>query len=877
MDHWEFLLQQQGTRNWLRIKSEKLAIAPGIYRIAAQSCPPDIEVNLQIIHQTFDQGGQGKRRSQQRTCNTNPKGLMVVIPFTELTPGLWELQITTQEREMMQTLRLQVEPPPEPPRPKTPPIASPETFAAAFAPQPQQPAPPPEFDSETAHGLLEQSISSLEHILAQVSEPPPYVDPPPVAQPVAAAPTETLFADAPDLLASSPPPDLHQVQLTIALLEDSFVRRRDEPILISGHVNALNPHQTNPLDQGFDGVLRYELRDPQSFDLLLNVEQPLSDATIPLVFNYLLDVPTAYATRLILGEVILEVFTQQQEQMLPYKLASQSFSITASLEELLDTVTQVPISEPEPIPDLQLPPTQLVDFGDLWAPPVEVRTEQTSSLPPRLNRSPSQRRKPLDLPSFGNPPSQQPPLERSLWDDQPEEPIAAPALTSSPEPEPPPSILALLSEDEGPPPPLTTTEEDWLGLTFWPEPSEPIPPITPPTLSIPEPPSGSAMIADVEASLDARSGEEALGRDVAETGEGNWDEEEAPTLLIESEFLEENGDWGVEPALDPSLDQVDAAFAQLPIQDRFWQQINDFAGQDLDLDVENGNDPVGAKNLSPSPENFPPLGSWVELGESLEAEFIATPPGEPPPEPDFYPDEEPPAAPALRWDAVEQALTAIGDRPASPQENRAASPQENRPPITSDANAWGRGDWPIQEFVVDDDEDEPPPPPHKGISQFTKGYDTSGLPYPKELWPMAQIQERAPLYTPKHQEPKYQEPTPVAAPILGVQGGELTAGEMILVKIKLPPQAGTFYVKLWVLDRETRQLLDGPRSFIEFIPNAAGELETMTQLIVPLGTQSVRFEAVTINVTTQQESHKTQCDRTVIPPNLQAFNDPDLF
>lgn len=197
--------------------------------------------------------------------------------------------------------------------------------------------------------------------------------------------------------------------------------------------------------------------------------------------------------------------------------------------------------------------------------------------------------------------------------------------------------------------------------------------------------------------------------------------------------------------------------------------------------------------------------------------------------------------------------------------------------MAADANAWSRGDWPIQEFVVDDEEDEPPPPPHKGISQLTKGYDTSGLPYPKELWPMAQIQERAPLYTPKHQEPKYQEPTPVAAPILGVQGGELTAGEMILVKIKLPPQEGTFYVKLWVLDRETRQLLDGPRSFIEFIPNATGELETMTQLIVPLGTQSVRFEAVTINVTTQQESHKTQCDRTVIPPNLQAFNYQELL
>jgi len=242
---------------------------------------------------------------------------------------------------------------------------------------------------------------------------------------------------------------------------------------------------------------------------------------------------------------------------------------------------------------------------------------------------------------------------------------------------------------------------------------------------------------------------------------------------------------------------------------------------------------------------------------------MATPPGEPPPEPDFYPEAEPPTARASRWDAVEQALSAIGDRTASPQENRS--------PITSDANAWGRGDWPIQEFVVDDEEDEPLPPVKQGlgarsqINALQKGYDTSGLPYPKELI------HRSAIQPPEESTPIFQEPTAVAAPILGLQGGELTAGEMILVRIKLPPQEGTFYVKLWVLDRETRQLLDGPRSFIEFTPNSAGDLETMTQLIVPLGTQSVRFEAVTINVTTQQESHKTQCDRTVIPPNLQAL------
>ncbi|TVQ52838.1 MAG: hypothetical protein EA366_13750, partial [Spirulina sp. DLM2.Bin59] len=669
--------------------------------------------------------------------------------------------------------------------------------------------------------------------------PPPYVDPPPVAQPVAAAPapTETVFVDGPEAIASPIDADFHNIQLTIALLEDSFVRRRDEPILISGHVNALNPHQPNPLDQGFDGVLRYELRDPQSFDLLLNVEQPLSDATIPLVFNYLLDVPTAYATRLILGEVILEVFTQQQGQLLPYKLTSQSFSITASLEELLDTVTQVPIPEPEPMPDVQLPPTQSVDLGDPWAPPGQ--TEQATALPPRLKRPPFQQRKPLTLPSFGNPPPQKPSLERSLWDDNPEEPPPAPALTPSPEPELPPSILSILSEDEGPPPPLTTTEEDWLGLTFWPESSEPIPPITPPPPPL-ESRSGPATLAEVDDSAADLDGDEFLGDDglaeeLKDHGEG-W--EAGPLPEAKANDPEANG-WL--KAVDPADQAVDAAFAQLPLQDRFWQQINDFAqeGRDLGLDPE------------ATAEESAQFSPWVDVGEGLEAEFTATPPGELAPDVNPELDQEPEPTAPLQWDAVEQALSAIGDDPAD------------------NATGWHREDWPIQEFVVDDEEEAESPPPRQGITRMQKGYDTSGLPYPKELLHRGEDQPAT--------APVFQELTAVAAPILGVQAGELTAGEMILVKIKLPPQEGTFYVKLWVQDRETRQLLDGPRSFIEFTPNSAGDLETMTQLIVPLGTQSVRFEAVTINVTTQQESHKTQCDRTVIPPNLQGFNPQELL
>ncbi|MEH2286777.1 hypothetical protein [Nostoc sp.] len=108
-------------------------------------------------------------------------------------------------------------------------------------------------------------------------------------------------------------------------------------------------------------------------------------------------------------------------------------------------------------------------------------------------------------------------------------------------------------------------------------------------------------------------------------------------------------------------------------------------------------------------------------------------------------------------------------------------------------------------------------------------------------------------------------------PHLYVPEGELIAGKSIIVRIVLPEVPLQVVVKLWLEDYQTRYLLDGPHLLTNLLPNASRGLEVMTQLNIPFGCLEIRLEAIALDLTTQQESHKVTIVRTVIPPDL-----PDL-
>jgi hypothetical protein len=105
-------------------------------------------------------------------------------------------------------------------------------------------------------------------------------------------------------------------------------------------------------------------------------------------------------------------------------------------------------------------------------------------------------------------------------------------------------------------------------------------------------------------------------------------------------------------------------------------------------------------------------------------------------------------------------------------------------------------------------------------------------------------------------------------PELYVQQAELISGKSVNVRVRLPEGNSHLGVKLWLEDCHTRHLLDGPHLLTNLTPNKNQQLEVITKLNVPFGCLEIRLEAVAINRSTQQESHKFTIQRTVIPPDL---------
>ncbi len=88
MEYWEFLIQREGDRGWRTIETGNLQLMEGKYRIVANSDLLNTQIQTRVTYQTSDRIPQ--RRSQARHQTTNLRGLLAVIPFTNLQSGIWQ-------------------------------------------------------------------------------------------------------------------------------------------------------------------------------------------------------------------------------------------------------------------------------------------------------------------------------------------------------------------------------------------------------------------------------------------------------------------------------------------------------------------------------------------------------------------------------------------------------------------------------------------------------------------------------------------------------------------------------------------------------------------------------------------------------------------
>jgi hypothetical protein len=120
------------------------------------------------------------------------------------------------------------------------------------------------------------------------------------------------------------------------------------------------------------------------------------------------------------------------------------------------------------------------------------------------------------------------------------------------------------------------------------------------------------------------------------------------------------------------------------------------------------------------------------------------------------------------------------------------------------------------------------------------------------------------------------EDTPVPTPLVEILTDEIIAEQPIHLRVKLPDITPKIAVKVWMSDRQTRTLLDGPRWLMDFSPNGFDQVETSLQILAPQGSLEIRIEAIAVELQTQRESQKIGLERSVTPADLPDLWDDDL-
>jgi hypothetical protein len=104
MEYWQFFLQQQGEVSgtgqasgaWLPVKMPQIEVTAGKYGAIARTSLINTDVEIRITYQAMGEKPL-LRKFYQRSRRTNAEGVVVILPFTDLKPGTWELDCTGKQ------------------------------------------------------------------------------------------------------------------------------------------------------------------------------------------------------------------------------------------------------------------------------------------------------------------------------------------------------------------------------------------------------------------------------------------------------------------------------------------------------------------------------------------------------------------------------------------------------------------------------------------------------------------------------------------------------------------------------------------------------------------------------------------------------------
>lgn len=318
MAYWEFLLQKEGDRDWLPLETAHVEISEGRYRIIAHTSFRDAAADIRLSRLLTSELPP-RRKTLKRSGTTNENGLMVVIPFTHLTPGLWTLTCsaaTASETPWKYRVEIQVLA-----------IESGVEY----------------WDTELDEANLAESFTSDGATQGIGAESPP--SPP-------TTPSQTSIGDVGMVdpnAAFGDRPSLEDLPLRLQLKQQALVAQADSPVQIQGQVTTFS--QVEGL--ATEGTLWMQLRNPETGAVVHQTTRAISTASLPSRFEMEIVPPANIASRLLVGE--LSLWTAFEPAQV---LAIQGFTLTLNLDELLETVAnQAERSPTTPFEELATSPS----------------------------------------------------------------------------------------------------------------------------------------------------------------------------------------------------------------------------------------------------------------------------------------------------------------------------------------------------------------------------------------------------------------------------------------------------------------------------------------------------------------------------------------
>ena len=868
MKYWEFLIQKEGDDTWLPLETQQVEILEGRYRVVAHTDRLNTPMEIQVSQLDTSQMPP-RRRDRKRVSQTNEAGLVVVMPYLHLKPGQWDLRCSgTDQTSADHATSNQIGNPSNSFVENT--TWQYQVQLQVFAPTDEDWSsewPVPE-DAPSAHSRL---IESDESESQKLSDDSPLIQAKAQLQNNLRRQGQMPTEEAATL----------EGAYQISLRQQAFLAMRNQSMTIMGQVQALSDEI--PIQGASQLWLR--LQNPETATVIMEAHRPLSLERLPADFKVKIQLPANVQTRVVLGEVLLRTAPVNNE---PSKLlTSTGFTITAGIDQLVEEIANrdpgtfeeevaalsgqsvvdqgaVPVehngqAEPHLISPILDPTRQTVmpAVGVVLPPQLEHTLEQASleSVLEASEASLTDHRHRID--ASGDRTTDQPELPTFPKTHQNPSPlIVSDSPVQQPLPQQPSEDLhtSHLSHRQS----LVSQPAQFMGTSIEDDDLEAdqiaalLEDIDEDLASQPanvdslEPPGVAGML-EVAPNPMTLPGSNRKHATRWESGNSSEDAQEGSNQRSQTERSQQS----LQKPTDEKAQQqtaVNHAFKSLKIQENFWQRLSNLTHEgreeaaqlaedmqaagvspkaDGRLDKPIPNSRSGARSLPPFPvdkQNGLPANSEVVVYDQQPIETSQQKVLEVAPE-----TNKNQLAPPSYPQASSEGLTSTSALPAKPST--------------------------LSSYT-------PPPTDAAASTKYTQAQPAQ-----------AQIQVS------RHLQPQTSrdELPEMELPVISVPAGDFVAGEIVTVTVRTRPSVYKPFIKLWMVDRQSRTLVGDPKLLTNLKPDALGYLEASAELQVPMSCLDVQIAAIAVDMATQQESNKAVVNRHVVPadqskPPLRRFN-----